>query len=546
MDVMQCNTEKHAVAQKLYSDDTRIKLPKLNPTQVEFVRARDPFVCLSGGFGSGKTTAGVWRSIMLSIDSPYFGDLSGNVGLMGRFKLSDFEKTTLPELLRWIPSQWIRRVYKKDGLIALVNESIIQFTHFEDMEHLQSFNIGWCFFDQMEQIPWDVFKAVAYERIRLTTLNKFRYDSHGRKFPVNPPVSLNYQTVFGACNPKRCWIHDKFVKNDEYLRSPEPSIRKLHNPNFRLISSSTYENARNLPAGYIERQKQDKSKRDFERSVNGSWDVFEGQIYDDFSDALVNPENHVPRPEWSVYVGIDHGGTGAPGASNAFNVTYVEFAALEERAGDNPIVHVYDELFLPSSTIEETVAAIDRKLMAHRTASMLAYPQWYSEMSIPEISIGMYDNDRVVPLVWRCDPSMQKRNGENPETIMEAYMRHASNRGFNMPLCAGNNDVASGIQRCAWMFRRGLVRVNPRCKWFIETHKSYSYGKNEEPAKNQNDHPTDTHRYLCSALPLWYANFQLPEHHESAVMQDMMRRMAQHNNDAYDSVYGNNYSVMGI
>lgn len=435
-------------------------------------------MCYSGGFGSGKTTALVWRTIFLLTDSPVFGNMSGNVGLTGRLKLADFEKTTLPELERWLPRQWIRKKYRKDALIELVNESVLMWTHFETFEHLQSFNIGFCAFDQMEQIPFDVFKSVAYERIRLTTLRRF--DPNTKK-PADPPVALPYQTVFGACNPKRCWIYKSFVENDRYRQSADRNIQRLYNPSFRLITSSTYENASNLPPDYIERQKRDKSSRDFARSVAGSWDAFEGQVYDDFTDDLIHESNFVPRPDWPVYVGIDHGGTGAPGPNFAHNTTSVTFAALEPRDGDYPVVHVYDELFLPSSTIEETVTAIDDKLKAHMTASKLAYPEywrnnWTSEPHIPVEA-------------WRCDPSMQRRVDNTDETIMECYIRNASNRGFVMALAPGNNDVSAGIQKVSWLFRRKLLRVNPRCRRWIDAHKSYEYGKNEAPAAGQCDHP---------------------------------------------------------
>lgn len=523
------------MAVQLHADDPRIKLPPMNPTQREFVMAREPFVCYSGGFGSGKTTALVWRTIFLLVDSPLFGNMSGNVGLLGRYKLSDFEKTTLPEIERWLPRQWIRKKYRKDAMIELVNESVLMWTHFEGFEHLQSFNIGFAAFDQMEQVPFDVFKAVAYERIRLTTLRRFDRDGH----PADPPVRLEYQTVFGACNPKRCWIVKSFVENARYGESADPYIRRLFNPNFRLITSSTYENARNLPTDYIERQRVDKSAREFARSVAGSWDCFEGQVYEDFTKDLINDANYVPFPTWPIYVGIDHGGTGAPGNAFAHNTTSIVFMAVEPHEGDYPTVHVYDELFLPSSTIEETVTAIDDRLKAHLTASKLTYPDYWKS--------NWHGHQHVQVDSWRCDPSMGKRNGDTDETIMECYMRNATNRGFTMALAPGNNEIASGIQKVSWLFRRKLMRVNPRCRYWIDAHTAYEYGKNELPAANQCDHSCDATRYGLSALPLWWNDFNLPEHTETVIQRGLRQALEQSSMSVSgtDDIYGNRY-VQGI
>jgi len=483
---------------KLYVEEAHIPITRNpeNPAQYEFLVAREPFPLFSGGVGAGKTTALIWRCIALSVSSPYFGDMSGNVGLMGRYSLKAFGKTTYPELIKWLPRSWIRKEWKSDGILELKNESVIHFTHFEDMEHLQSYNIGWCAIDQLEQVPEEVFSGIAFERLRLKFFNRFDW-TNGNKVPVQPPVAIPVHSVFSTCNPKRGWVYDLYVRNALKLISPDQDIRAQYKPAFRMITVSTDANAMFLPNQYIAHQKTNMSSREYSRRVLGKWDAFEGQVYEDFSDDFVLEKRYIPHPSWKIYIGLDHGGTGTAPKNNTTNITAAVFVAVEERPGEWPKIHVFDELYLKSSTIEETVAEIDHKLKAIATMQKLNYPD----------VMGIGDHPKVY--AWRCDPSMNRRSGDTVETIMEAYMRHASDRGFNMPLAPGDNEVESGIHKIAWMFRKGMVDICPHCVNFIAEHHGYEYGENEKPKRGQADHTCDDFRYLCSAIPLWWKNFQI-------------------------------------
>lgn len=495
---------------------------------MEFLTATEPFPLFSGGVGAGKTAAFCWRAIALSVSTPYFGDLSGNTGLMGRYSMTSFMKTTYPELMKWLPRSWIRKYHKKDGILELKNESVIHFTHFDDMEHLHSYNIGWAGIDQLEQVPEEVFKGVGYERIRLTALNRF--DQNGR--PVDPPAQLAYQTLFATCNPKRGWVYDKFVLNEEYRKSSVPKIREKYNPSYRLISVATYENQKFLPSGYISRQKADMSQREYNRRIEGHWDAFEGKIYDDFGTHLILDQNMVPHPSWPIHIGIDHGGAGQVPSNRANNISAVSFFAVKERPGELPIIHVFAELDLPASTIEENVAAIDNKLKGIATAMKMHY----NAEECSRIS------DRPPVRAWRCDPSMNRKNGDTPETIMETYMRHAADRGLNMPLAIGDNSIDTGLQKITWLFRKGLVAVNPGCSFFINSHNTYEYGINEQPAKGQDDHHCDGFRYNLSSLPLWVKNMKMPAKPKSHLERELDRIQRDTLMGEHDPIFGNRYN----
>ncbi len=519
------------------------KLPYFNDTQREFIQNKSKYSCMSGGVGSGKTTALVWRMLMLMTSSPYFGDMNGNIGIVGRLQMSDLEKTTMKEFWRWLPRGWLKHWWKKDNIIELWNESILHLSHFDSIEHLQSYNVGFVAVDQMEQISWDVWKALAYERTRNKVLTRYddkgirvvpTFDDKGDCLSEDSEVLatvLQYQPSFGVCNPRPCWVYDKFVKNDMYMKSPIEEVQKLYNNKYYLITSSTIENLRNLPEDYIDNQRRDKSDKEFRRSVLGLWDAFEGQIYEDFADDLILENDYVPAPWWKLYVGIDHGGSGATDAKQSVNITSITFIAEEKREGMWSRIHVFDELYLPSNTIEENVAAIYNKLSALAVKMRIHY------------GYKACEHFRNLPKVegWRGGHDMNRRRGDSDESVMETYMRHASMMGMDMPLTVGETDIQQRIHKMAWFMRKKLIDFNPSCINAIEAHRNYTYGKDEKPQEGQNDHPCESTAYATSAVSMWWMDFTLPKHGESLVEKEL-RKAKSGNDTGYDPIYGRNYA----
>lgn len=508
----------------LHGDDRVFKLPKLNPHQLAFVTSRAKFSLGAGGYGSGKTTALVIRCIAFCIDTPWFGDLAGNRVFLGREKEKDLITTTLKDLMLYLPRNWIRKQYKKDGIIVLNNDSEIWYKHLSGYEHLQSMNVGHAFIDQAEQVKWEVFRALATDRTRMTTLRRF--DDNG--LPVQPPVPFTMNGVSLVCNPRRTWLYPKFVLNEEYAKAVnDPEARALYNPRYKLFDIPVIGNVAHLPSDYIEAQRKDKSDADFERDVLGSWSKFEGQIYVDFTDDLVLSENRVPHPDWPIYIGIDHGGTGTTDQRKSINITAVVFFALEHRTNGWDKVHIFDELYLPGSTIEETVAEIDTKLKMLKLQRESVYG-----MS------NTFNGIRENVAAWRCDPSMRRKSGDTTESLIDAYIRHSSLRGMPMPICPGDNDIATAIHRVSWMFRKKLVDVCPKCKNLISELRSWEYGNNEKPAAHQADHAINAFQYGASAVPMWHQRFDIHDGKKTLVQKMLERGALNNRRGQYDPVLG--------
>ncbi len=526
----------------LTSDEITIKWTDFNPQQWKFVTSKVPFICGSGGMGSGKTVALVRRAILLSINSPWFGDMSGNEGVIGRHAMKDFMMTTYRELKRWLPNAWVKNENRTLGYIELFNGSIIHITHYDELDHILSMNLGWAAIDQMEQVGEEVFEELVLHRVRRMTLKRF--DLQGR--PVTPDfdengkcvsatseeraAALNYHTVFGVCNPHQAnkWILKKFIKNEQMRDNPNPDINRMHDPEFKVIYIPTTENKKWLPPEFIERQRRLLSDKQFKRDVEGQWQKYEGLVYEDFTQEHVNSLNYVPPPDWRIVVSIDHGGSGTPQKHNATNIKAVIFMAYTKKGGEWPKAMVYDSLYMGGVTIQACVIAIEERLRMHQRARLKNF-QWFKST-----------DSRIQVDMWRCDPAMQKGMEDADESVLEAYMRHATAIGMDMPLVSGNNDVESGIQRINWMFRENLLTINPWNTEGIEELETVEYGDNGKIKPLQADHFTDALRLAVMSI-----DFNLDSMYESPpkviTLADMVQNSMDNMEFDNDTVYGNRY-----
>ncbi len=486
----------------LYADDKRLKFPAFNFQQEKFVFSRFPFLCGGGGYGSGKSTALIFRAILLSVDSEWFGDCSGTICLLGRNKLLDFKKTTLAELRFWLPNDWVKKYWDKDGILLLKNESLIHLTHLDTTEHLQNYNLAWVGIDQMEQVLQKVFTTLAHERIRRKVFTRYdlngtqimpEFDGKGNCLSTDPEelnAVVKYRTVFGVCNPKPGWLMDIFYENEQFKDSPDEHVRAKYNPRYKYLHIPTRENVGNLPDDYIDIQRENKTAREFARDVEGSWESWEGKVYLGCTRSVIAKNNIVPHPSWDLYIGLDHGGSGED-KTRRTNVKAAVFIAYQHRKGQHPQIYIFDELYESGVTIEQFVTQLDIKLKRIYIAQTEFYPD----------VLDYTPDGRAQIKVWRGDPKMWDRKHESTETIADEYIYHAKLRGMKMPLSPGNNDVALGVSTVDWMFRKGVMSISPKCVNTYQEHAGLEQSENEKIKELQRDHLVTGTRYAVSAFP---------------------------------------------
>jgi len=201
---------------------------------------------------------------------------------------------------------------------------------------------------------------------------------------------------------------------------------------------------------------------------------------------------------------------------------------VEPSNGDWPKIHIFDELYLSRSTIEDTVKAIDDKLQQIKMQQKYAFPQLMEK-----------DEALRIPVTaWRCDPSMQKHVADSFETIVDRYIQYAKNRGFTMAIAPGMNNIEWNIERVSWLFRKGILRINPKCINTIEEHKSWEYGDNEKPKNQQKDHTVNAVQYGTSAIPIGFNQLAMPDKPKT-ISDIIFAQIAKENSrDRYNAILG--------
>ena len=123
----------------------QVKSYKPNPTQDKAHSMPQLYKLFGGARGGGKTVWLAQEAARLSLK------FKGNIGFMARYQRSDFDRTTLRELLKAIPHQAIKSHNQTKGYIELWNGSQIHYAGLSEQEgvsKLKSLNLGWYAWDE--------------------------------------------------------------------------------------------------------------------------------------------------------------------------------------------------------------------------------------------------------------------------------------------------------------------------------------------------------------------------------------------------------------
>jgi len=394
----------------------------LHPAQWAFVESDARFSLYIGGVGAGKTFAGAAKSIVRVIEHP------GALGLIGAPTypmLRDAAQRTFFELL---PRPLIAAYHKSEERLDLCNGSEVLFRSLDQPDRVRGLNLAWFWLDEAPlagYYAWQVLKA----RLRQTG------------------------------QPTAAWATGTPHGRDGYARDFEIKPR----PGHALFRASTYDNARNLPPGFI--AELGYTGAFAQQEILGLFVAFEGLVYS--FDA--SPQGHLRSPgegtQWTQVIGgVDWG-----------------YA--------NPAVGL--------------VFGIDDDGRAWQLA------EWYQRRAALETVIlpALLDLTRRYGVsAWYCGP-------DEPEHIAALAAALARERLPARALKA-DNSVRAGIQTVTRLLAprgdgtRGLY-VAPECVNTIAEYGAYHYASapsngtrdaSEQPLK-QNDHALDATRYaLHTAL----------------------------------------------
>lgn len=230
----------------------------VRPHQKSFALAKEKYVGLFGGVGNGKTSIACRKIIEKATVYP------NNFLLVGRLTYPELRDSTREVFLSVLrgdkdnPPLYPPEAYsfnKSENSVTFWDKSVVVFRHLDDPRGLLGPNLGGFYIDQAEEVDEESFK-ILQSRLR------------------RPNVGIAQGYITG--NPRgHNWIYYTFG-----IKDSQGAKDWCFNTDYRMITASTFANAEALPSDYIDQLRRSYSPEWFSRYVEGSWDVFEGQIFD--------------------------------------------------------------------------------------------------------------------------------------------------------------------------------------------------------------------------------------------------------------------------
>jgi phage terminase large subunit len=321
----------------------------LTGPQWDFVNAAEQFPAMVAGFGAGKSHAAIWRAIRLKLQYPTLSvayylptyDLVARMGL-----------PRMEEALQQVGVAFVTN--KNDSIIDIGPFGQFIFRTMDNPARIVAYEVADSICDELDTLATEKAREVWTKVI-------------ARNRQKKPDGAIN--TVAVATTPEGFrFVYDQWEK-----RGGE---------GYRLIRASTYSNAANLPAGYIDSLKATYSSAQLAAYLDGQFvNLASGSVYPEF-DRKLNATSETMNPGEPLHIGMD------------FNVGNMSAVAIVLRNGEPRAV---DEL----KGVRDTPAMIDITMQAapQPRASTPACP--ISRCYGPPIS-PFWHRTRIRPLKTGC------------------------------------------------------------------------------------------------------------------------------------------------
>ncbi|HSW91797.1 MAG TPA: phage terminase large subunit [Candidatus Saccharimonadales bacterium] len=464
---------------------------KEGSVQYGFQKSRAKIQIMGGGFGNGKTTAGVIKALQLAKEYP------GSNGLIARSTFPKLNDTIRKEFYKWCPTKWIeRKVTSQDNVCELKNGTVINFRYIQQhgkntestSSNLLSATYDWIVVDQIED-------PEITEKDFLDLLGRLRgntkYDGEDRTMPHTGP-----RWLIVLCNPTRNWVYRKLVKPLQDYHNGIPNENLMvdgdGNPVVELFEGSTYTNKENLPPDFIETLEAAYQGQMRERYLLGNWGAFEGLVYPQYE-----PSTHVIS-EKEIYDYLDK--LVIEGFAPNFIESYDHGIAKPACYGLAFVDHMNNMIELDGFYHKEKL--IDD------LAEMISESRNKLQARIGPIEFG--------PIL--ADPAVFRRVSGNTKTV--GVTAAGLFQGLGIDMMRANNDVVSGIAKVQSYLAIDRTHRNPftdqegaphlyfnsRLSW-IDTEitdyywKKDTAGEYEDVPMDRNDHAMDRIKYALTHRP---------------------------------------------
>lgn len=371
---------------------------KLFPKQDAFVFDQHRFAGYGGGFGNGKTLAGSIKAYIHCQQKDAFF-------LIGRKHATDLSDSTQRDFLNLFGH--LGKFSPKNGSFKFYREgkmySEVIFRHLDDLQSLTNMNLSGFWIDQAEEVSEDAFDFLVGRIRRL----------------------VQHREGFITFNPNgHDWIYRRFKKG---YGSDGKQLSNIDD--YYLVMASTLENKENLPEDYLKGLLA-QPKEWVKRFVEGSFNVFSGQIFDEFSPRIhvLNQPFEIPQ-SFERFRAIDHGT--ATGHATCCLWFAVDFDGN---------IYVYQEYYQEDEVVSKHVEMINRMSNIRTTKG--------------EVVTDHYAYTLI-------DPSTHAKTKEKDGyrfSVADEYL------DAGIPTIAAQNDVRAGINRVKEYLKVSPERYHPFLK----------------------------------------------------------------------------------
>lgn len=251
----------------------KIKLrQRASVPQAEFVNATDEFPAFVGGFGSGKTAAGVMRALRLKFAYPR-QDVAyylPTYDLVNRIGYPRFSETLANARVKF-------SLNKQEHVLTIKGKGCVIFRTLDNPDRIVGYEVADSIVDEL-----DTLKAPDAQRCWQQIIARNR-----QKKQTGEP-----NTVGVATTPEGF----RFVY-EQWEKDPAQG--------YRLIRAPTQSNARNLPAGYIDALRRTYPSQLIAAYLEGKFvNLTSGAVYPDFSRELNSTTETIADGE-ELHIGLD-------------------------------------------------------------------------------------------------------------------------------------------------------------------------------------------------------------------------------------------------
>lgn len=421
--------------------------------------ANKKFKFYVGGVGTGKTLFGSFETMR------YAWRINRNRIFVGANTYKQLKEGTMQTFFDVVPKWMIKEYNKSDMKVTLVNDTDLLFRSYDSASDVLSLEFGGIWMDEgalaLQEYADHLIGRLRNRRCIEAGVIECRKQGVTPNSPEGIAIRKSFFLFLVTSNPAgKNWVYEYGYKN--------PSEDTIG------VQSSIYENASNLPPGYIEDMEHRYNEVNRKRFLFGSFDYFEGQIYTDWDEKV-----HVIKPfdipdHWYRFRTFDFGYR---------NPSAVLWIAEDEEGR----LYIYRELYQSGLLARE----LGQKVLELSTGD-------------PEYQYNIGDTS------GRSAGQVSKDHGENIFKQME------EEAGIRIRP-ADKQDLLGGINRVAMMLKGSMIegkhvpeififntcpaiiRELPNYQWEPPPHGAIGNYK-ERPLK-ANDHTLDALRYLVTSRP---------------------------------------------